>query len=264
MIRLALAGATGRMGRCVLDLVSRDESWKIAAALARPDDPHRGATLRLGSADINIVDRLDSPCDVLIDFTVASGTMQWLEVCERRSMPMVIGATGHDDNQLARIGEAAHMIPIVKAANFSVGVSAILGLVSRLVKELGDDYDIELVETHHRQKVDAPSGTALAMLDEVLRATGKDRNRDVVFGRSGQTGERPKGQIGMHSVRMGQIIGKHQLHFSGPAETLSIEHTVHSRETFAAGALRAADWIVSQPPGLYTMRDVMGHETTAD
>ena len=258
MIQLAVAGATGRMGRCVLQLASQDESFDITAALTLPEDPLCGSTMRVGEGEVTVVDKLGTSCDVLIDFTVASGTMGWLDLCERFEIPMVIGATGHDEQQTARIDEAARLIPIVKAVNFSVGVGVLLGLAGRLAKELGDDYDIELLEAHHRGKVDAPSGTALAILDEILRATGRDRDKHVVFGRQGQTGERPKGQIGVHALRMGDLVGRHEMHFAGPGETLTIQHSVQTRETFAAGALRAASWIVGRAPGLYSMRDVIG------
>jgi len=255
MIRLAVAGAAGRMGRCVLELAARDSRFEIAAAI-----------------DLGAQHPVPA-CDVVIDFTDAAGTMEWLKTCETRRLPLVIGATGHDEAQLARITQVARSIPIVKAANFSVGMQVVLGIVGRIAAELGDEYDTEIVETHHRHKIDAPSGTALALLAEAQR--GAEQNLEhkgaggrvaspllsvatVVFGRHGQVGERPKGQIGVHSIRMGEIVGQHEIHFSGPGETITIRHTAHSRETFAAGALRAAAWIIGKPPGLYSMRNVLG------
>ena len=187
----------------------------------------------------------------------AAGTIAWLDVCERFEIPMVIGATGHDEIQWARIRKGARIIPIVKAVNFSVGIQAILGLVGQLAKELGEEYDIELLEAHHRHKIDAPSGTAHALLEEILQATGRTRDEHVVYGRHGDVGERPGGQIGVHALRMGELVGRHEIHFSGRAETLTITHTVQSRETFAAGALRAAAWVVNQGPGLYSLGDVI-------
>ncbi len=247
MIRIALAGAAGRMGRCVLDLASRDSRFEVAAAI-----------------DLN-AQRPVPACDAVIDFTNAAGTMEWLKTCESRRLPMVIGATGHDETQLARIAQAARSIPIIMTANFSVGVQVVLGVLGRIAKELGDEYDIEIVETHHRHKIDAPSGTALAFAGEIQR--GKEQSRPsqadegadhLVFGRHGKVGVRPKGEIGIHAVRMGEIVGQHEIHFSGPGETIAIRHTAHSRETFAAGALRAAAWIIGKPPGLYSMRNVLG------
>ncbi len=253
MIRLAVAGAAGRMGRCVLELASRDPRFEIAAAIDRD------------------AERTFPACDVLIDFTDADGTMAWIDMCERRRVSMVIGATGHDERQLARIAEVARAIPIVKAANFSIGMQVVLNAVGRIAKELGEEYDIEIVETHHRHKIDAPSGTALTVVDQIKQSRdrkGADNaaaspvvgDTNVVFGRHGQVGERPHGQIGVHAVRMGEVVGQHEIHFSGPGETITIRHTAQSRETFAAGTLRAAAWVVGRPPGLYSMRDVLAEE----
>ena len=257
MIRLAIAGATGRTGRCLLETAARDERFEVTAALTQAGDPLSGSTLRCGLKDVPIVERLEVPCDVLIDFTVADGTMAWLEVCCERRLPMVIGATGHSEGQLARIREASGRIPILKAANFSMGINAILALVSRLSKELGEEYDVEIVEAHHRHKVDAPSGTALAMAEEILAGRGEPRDGAVILGRSGQVGSRPPGQIGIHALRMGDFVGRHEIHFGGPGETITIQHSAYSRETFAAGALRAASWIIGKSPGFYSMRDVL-------
>lgn len=275
MIRLAVTGATGRMGRCVLELAVRDKRFELAAALVAPGCSTNGTNLRVGDHEVRIVERLEGECDVLIDFSLPEGTAAWLDVCERREIPMVIGVTGHDEKQRAQIGEAAYRIPIVLAANFSVGVNAILGVLSQMARALGDGYDIEIVETHHRCKADAPSGTAQTFVEELRRAL--DQSRDgggteqnaasplvggapVVFGRHGRTGERPAGQIGVHSVRMGDVVGQHEIHFSGCGETITIRHTAHSRETFAAGALRAAAWIVNQRAGLYAMGDVLNED----
>ncbi len=244
MIRLAVAGAAGRMGRCVLELATHDSRFELAAAIDRS------------------AQRTLPGCDALIDFTDAAGTMEWLKACETRRVPMVIGATGHDEAQLARIAQVARSIPIVKTANFSVGVQAVLNILGKIKKELGEDYDIEIVESHHRHKTDAPSGTALAFVSEIQEGKEQSRDREgadhLVFGRHGKVGERPKGEIGVHAVRMGEIVGQHEIHFSGPGETITIRHTAHSRETFAAGALRAAAWIIGKPPDLYSMRNVLG------
>lgn len=243
MIRLTVAGAVGRMGRCVIDLASRDSRFEVAAAI-----------------DLGTQHSVPA-CDVLIDFTDAAGTMEWLKTCESRRLPMVIGATGHDEAQLARIAQVARSLPIVKAANFSVGMQVVLNVLGRIADELGDEYDIEIVETHHRHKTDAPSGTAFSLLAELQRS---DQNRDregagnVVFGRHGKVGARPKGEIGVHAVRMGEVVGQHEIHFSGPGETITICHVAHSRESFAAGALRASSWVIGKPPGMYSMRNVLG------
>ena len=258
MIQLAVAGATGRMGRAVLELALRDERFSIAAALSSAGCPLCGSTLLVADRAVPVVDRLAAPCDVLIDFTVPSGTMAWLEVCQDLELPMVIGTTGHSEEEAARIREAAAAVTIVKTGNFSPGMNVILSLLGQLTREVGDAFDIELVETHHRWKRDAPSGTALMLVDEILAATGGTRERDVIIGRIADAGSRSAGQIGVHSVRMGDVVGRHEIHFSGPGETITIAHTSQSRKTFAAGALRAAAWIVGKQPGLYSMRDVLG------
>lgn len=257
LIRLAVAGAMGRTGRCVLELVWSDEGFQIAAALTEAGCSTIGSTVGVGEHAVVISDTLDTTCDVLVDFTVAEGTMSWLDVCKKRGIPMVIGVTGHSDQQLSQIKEAAGVIPILKASNFSVGIQAMLDIVGRLARELGRQYDIEIVETHHRHKVDAPSGTAHTLVEEIAAATGRTTTHDLIFGRHGQVGPRPAGQIGVHAVRMGDLVGCHEVHFSGPGETVTVRHTAHSRDTFAAGALRAAAWIVGKPPGLYAMRDAV-------
>jgi len=168
MIRLTVAGAAGRMGKCVIDLASRDSRFEIAAAIDLGEPQPIG------------------PCDALSDFTHAAGTMEWLKVCEERRLPMVIGATAHDERQQARITEAARIIPIVKSANFSVGMQVVLGALARITEELGEEYDIEIIETHHRQKIDAPSGTALTLLAEIQKSIHQYSDRKgaaVVFGR---------------------------------------------------------------------------------
>ena len=257
MIRLAIAGATGRTGRCVVDLASRDDRFEVVTALTKTGCPTSGTTLHLGGRQLVVTETLETECDALVDFTVAEGTMAWLEVCRKRGIPLVIGATGHNAQQTERIQSAARAIPILKAANFSVGIQTIVDVVGDLAQKLGESYDVEVVEAHHRHKVDAPSGTALVLADEIAAAMGRSRDDSVIFGRSGQVGERPGGQIGVHAVRMGEIVGSHEVYFSGPGETVTIRHTAHSRETFAAGALRAAAWIVGRPPGFYTLRDVL-------
>jgi len=241
MIRLVVAGALGRMGRCVIECAARDSRFQLIAAVDQSDA------------------RTLPECDVLIDFTNAAGTMEWLSECEQRRVAMVIGATGHDEKQAARIAQAAKTIPIVKAANFGVGINVLLDVIGHVAAALGPGYDIEIVETHHRNKVDAPSGTALAIAEELKRlqsrgSKGPDR---LVFGRHGQVGARPEGQIAIHAVRMGDIVGQHEVHFGGPGETMTIRHAARSRDTFAVGALRAAAWIVGRPPGVYGMRDVL-------
>ncbi len=257
MLELAVAGATGRMGRRILELAAQDERFQVVAALTNSGDPLSGKTLQVGAEEITIVEKLGIPCDVLIDFTVAEGTMAWLDVCERFEIPMVIGTSGHDEQQMIKIQESSRLIPMVKAVNFSPAMHAMKAVVGQLAAELTEGFDIELIEAHHRHKVDAPSGTMLMLLDEILKKTGRTREENVVFGREGRVGEKPTGQIGVHSIRCGELAGRHEVQFGGQGETLTITHTVQSRDTFAAGALRAAAWVVEQNPGLYSLGDIV-------
>lgn len=259
MTRIALAGASGRMGRCILDLAARTPDIEIVAGLVAPSSPEVGQKVHTARRDIPLRDKLETTCDVLIDVSTTLGTTAWLGFCERREIPMVIGVTGHSENQMDRIREAAHLIPIVFAANFSVGLNAILAILEPLVRQLGLGFDMEIVEAHHRKKVDAPSGTAMAIVEELRRAQDhKGRSiATLIFGRHGKAGPRPDGEIAVHAVRMGDVVGQHEIHLSGPGETITLRHVAHSRDTFAAGALRAAQWIVQQGAGFYTMRDVL-------
>jgi 4-hydroxy-tetrahydrodipicolinate reductase len=229
----------------------------------------RATAVQTGSAALHLAllalgvrtgDRVLPVCDVAIDFTDACGTIEWLPICEKSRLPLVIGGTGQDEGQMARIRAAAKTIAIVNAANFRVGINLLLGLVGKIAVELVPQYDIESVETHHRGKLDAPSGTALASADALRIAQGRDCKgaESVVYGRHGRVGERPAGQIAIHAVRMGDIVGRHEVHFSGPGETVTLRHEAQSRDTFAVGALRAASWVIGRVPGMYSMLDVLG------
>lgn len=257
MIRVAVAGAGGRTGLCVVRQALRDDRFEMVAALTAASDPRCGSTVSVENTQVELVADLRAEADVLIDFTLPEGTMAWLDRCVDRGLPMVIGVTGHDEEQLERIRTAAGTIPIVIASNFSIGINLLLELVGRAAAALGPDYDVEIVEAHHHHKVDAPSGTALSLVEAVQRAKeAQGRPGNPVFGRHGRVGARPPGEIGVHAVRMGELVGSHEIHFSGPGETVTLRHTAHSRDAFATGALRAAAWVLGRPPGLYAMRDV--------
>ncbi|MFQ6048513.1 MAG: 4-hydroxy-tetrahydrodipicolinate reductase, partial [Phycisphaerae bacterium] len=231
------------------------ERFQVVAALEAPAHPQLGQPAAAGQPPIT--DRCNVQFDVLIDFSLPDATIAWLDHVRQAGKSMVIGTTGHSPQQLAAIQAAASSIAILKAPNMSVGVNLLLRLVGQVAQTLGQQCDIEIVEAHHRFKADAPSGTALALLGSICQATGRDPDRDVVFGRRGQTGQRPAGQIGVHAVRLGDTVGQHEVHFGCLGETLTLRHVAHTRETFARGALRAAEWIVHQPPGLYSMHDVL-------
>lgn len=262
MVRIAIAGAAGRMGGRILALAKADQQYDVVASLEKTGHPDLGVDsgekAGLGRIGLPIQDRTETEFDVLIDFTTPDGSMHWLEYCQACKRAIVIGTTGHTAEQLADIKVAARNIPLLKAANTSVGVNVLLKAVAQVAAALGDDYDIEIVESHHRFKVDAPSGTALALRDSILEATGRDMDKDVIYGRRGQTGKRPTRQIGMHALRIGDVVGEHEVHFGALGETVTIKHSAHTRDTFAQGALRAAAWLAGKPAGRYDMQDVLG------
>lgn len=256
VIRLAVAGALGRTGSRVLARALEDPRFDVRAALLPEGDPRAGSTTGV-DRPVPLRDALVDHVDVLIDLTLPAGTMHWLDRCVERGIALVTGTTGLSEEQAARVRQAAGRIPIVRSSNFSVGVTALVELVERLARTLGPDYDIELVEAHHRHKADAPSGTARLFLDALRRAQDPAMPPDVVHGRHGITGERPRGQIGVHALRMGEIVGQHEIHFCSAGETITLRHAALSRDAFAEGALRAAAWVIGRPPGFYSMQQVL-------
>ncbi len=243
MTKLAIGGYRGRMGQRLEALVADDARFQI---VARYD---------LGT------DTTDDTFDVLIDFSAPEGTMKFLSLCKEKRAGLLIGCTGHTEEQKAQITKAASDVPILMAYNFSLGINLLLNILPRIARELGDDFDAEIVETHHTRKVDAPSGTALTLLDALLAAlltaTGRSRSEHVIYGREGHVGAKPYRQIGVHAVRSGDVVGRHEIIFGGVGESITITHEAHSRDTFAKGALEAAAWIHNKPPGSYTMKDVL-------
>jgi 4-hydroxy-tetrahydrodipicolinate reductase len=262
MVRLAVAGAAGRMGSRIIALAAGDPRFELEAALEHTGHPRvgqdAGDVAGIGRLGLPIQDRTETEFDVLIDFTRPAGTMHWLDYCLTFKRAMVIGATGHSPEQLAAIEAAAAGIPVLKASNMSVAVNLMFRLAGQIAAALGDDYDIEIVEAHHRFKLDAPSGTAVTLRDAILEATGRDAARDVIYGRHGDTGQRPPRQIGIHALRLGDTVGEHEVRFGTLGETLTLRHVAHTRDTFVQGALRAAAWLAAKPPGRYGMQDVLG------
>ena len=261
MMTIAVAGAAGRMGARIISLSWNDDRFQLAAALERTGHPDIGRDCGelagLGHTGLPIQDRTETEFDVLIDFTGPEGTAHWLDYCLTSKRAIVIGATGHSPEQTQTIVQAARVIPVVKSTNMSVGVNLMFRLVAQMASALGEGYDIEIVEAHHRFKLDAPSGTANSLRDSILKATGRDPEKDVIYGRQGITGKRPPRQIGMHALRLGDTVGEHEVSFGSLGETLSIRHSAHTRDTFAQGALRAAAWLAGKPAGLYDMQDVL-------
>jgi len=253
-VKLGVTGAGGRMGRTLVEAIQADRDLKLTAALEAAGSPALGsevAGVRI-AADVAAA---VAACDVLIDFTRPDGTLKHLEACLARSRAIVIGTTGFSETQLKSIREAAKKIPVCLSPNFAVGVNVLFKTVEEAARALGADYDVEIIEAHHRHKVDAPSGTALK-LGEVISSVLK--KKDFISGREGDTGERPRGQIAFHAIRGGDIVGEHTVVFAGTGERLELTVRSQSRMTYAAGAVRAAKWLAKKPAGLYDMFDVLG------
>jgi len=263
-VRTAIAGVSGRMGRALLEAVAADADCALCAAIDRPGSPLVGQDAGAawgGASGVNVSDQPAaalSGAQVLIDFTRPEATFGYLDACAAAGVPLVIGTTGFDAAGKARINDAAKRIPVVFAPNMSVGVNLLMKLAELAAEVLQDGYDIEIIEAHHRHKVDAPSGTALGLGQAVARALDRDLASCAVFGREGVTGERDPKTIGFATVRGGDIVGDHTLLFAGIGERVELTHKASSRATFAQGALRAAKWLQGRAPGLYDMRDVLG------
>ncbi len=260
-IKLAITGACGRMGRRLIALAHGDKAFQLVAAIDRPDCVElardAGELAGIGVIGVPITFDLRPKPDVLIDFTLPAGMRHWLKTCRDREIAMVIGTTALKEKDLAAIDVASADIAILQSPNMSVGVNVLLKLAAQAAKSLGEDYDIEIVEGHHRFKKDAPSGTALALADSILKAIGKTR-KSLVYGRHGDETQRQSGQIGMHSLRIGDEVGKHTVYFATLGERVELGHVATNRDTFAAGALRAAKWLRGQKAGRYSLSDALG------
>ncbi len=265
MQRIAVMGAAGRMGKTLIEAVQRADGVCLSAAIDRADSSLIGADAgelaALGKLGVTLSGDLSAVLDqfdVLIDFTHPSVTLKNLEVCRQAGKAMVIGTTGFSSQEKQLLADAGKQIPIVFAANFSVGVNLCLKLLDTAARVLGDDVDIEIIEAHHRHKVDAPSGTALRMGEVVANALGRDLQKVAVYGREGQTGARARETIGFATVRAGDVVGDHTVLFAADGERVEITHKASSRMTFAKGAVRSALWLQLRQPGLYDMQDVLG------
>jgi len=265
MIKIAIAGASGRMGRALVQATTENEGTQLAAAIERAGKSvigvDAGELAGIEPLGVKIVDDLalvTADFDVLIDFTSIAATQKNLEVCRQAGKKIVIGTTGFSDEQKEIIARAANDIAIVFAPNMSVGVNVCLKLLDLAARVMGDDTDIEIIEAHHRHKVDAPSGTALRMGEVVASALGRDLKDCAVYGREGQTGERDRKTIGFETIRAGDIVGEHTVMFADIGERIEITHKASSRMTFAKGAVRAANWLMQHDKGLYDMQDVLG------
>ncbi len=262
-MRIAIAGASGRMGQMLIEAALAQPDTTITVALDRTDSPVLGRDCGepLGrSTGVRVGANLDAlaGADLLIDFTRPQATLVHLDACVRHGVKMVIGTTGFDDLGRRAIGTAAQKIAIVFSPNMSVGVNATFKLIELAARMLGDAYDIEIIEAHHRHKVDAPSGTALKMGEVVASALGHPLDELAVYAREGHTGERRAGSIGFSTIRGGDIVGDHTVMFAGAGERVEITHRSGSRTSYANGSLRAARFLADKPAGLYDMFDVLG------
>ncbi len=251
-IQLAINGAGGRMGQRLIALAGEDARFEVAGAIEATGHPFIGTTM----GGIAYEDHLTRGVDVVVDFSLPAGTQRILPAAINDKTAMVIGTTGFGPELQCLVDEAAKEIPIVHAPNFSVGVNVLLKLLAIAAARLGDAYDVEIVETHHRFKKDAPSGTALALAECICDATGRDMATALRHGRQGEC-PRVAGEIGIHAVRVGDTVGEHAVHFGTLGETVTLSHSAHSRDTFALGALRAAAWVVGKAPGAYDMADML-------
>ncbi|MGM8871158.1 4-hydroxy-tetrahydrodipicolinate reductase [Psychrobacter sp. 2Y5] len=264
-INVGVIGAGGRMGRMLIEAVQDNPQTTLSAAIEREGSSLVGAdageVAAIERLNIKIVDDLVAvidDIDVLIDFSLPDATEQNMQTCAEHKVAMVIGTTGFNEQQEQVLTEASKHIPIVYAGNYSTGVNLSLKLLSMAAKAFGNEADVEVIEAHHKHKIDAPSGTAYMMAEAVAEARGQDLKEVAVYGREGQTGVREAGTIGIHAIRGGEIIGDHTVMFIADGEVVEITHRARARMTFAAGAVRATTWVIKQKAGQYNMQDVLG------
>jgi 4-hydroxy-tetrahydrodipicolinate reductase len=265
MIRIAVAGASGRMGLCLIKAAEQGDKTSLTVAVSRPGssavNKDAGDLAGIGTLGVKVVDDLISMLDqfdVLIDFTRPDTSMDIIENCRLAGKKIVIGTTGYSNEQKIAIAKAAEDVAIVIAPNMSVGVNLALKLLEMTAKVMGDYTDIEVIEAHHRHKVDAPSGTALRMGEVIANTLGRELKDCAIYGREGNTGERDRKTIGFSTIRAGDIVGDHTVMFADEGERLEITHKATSRMTFANGAIRAAIWLEGKSNGLYDMQSVLG------
>ncbi len=264
-IKVGVIGAGGRMGRMLIEAVQNNPKTILNAAIERQGSSLVGAdageVAAIGRLEVQIVDELEAvinDIDVLIDFSLPDATEKNMQVCAEHNVAMVIGTTGFNEAQEQVLAKASGKIAIVYAGNYSTGVNLSLKLLGMAAKAFGNDADVEIIEAHHKHKIDAPSGTAYMMAEAVAEARGQNLKDVAIYGREGQTGERESGTIGIHAVRGGEIVGDHTVMFIADGEVVEITHRARERMTFAAGAVRAATWVTEQAIGQYDMQDVLG------
>jgi len=264
MIKVIIAGAAGRMGARLVGLMEESAALTLVAAVERAGHVAVGedaGELAGCSSNLVIIEDDLSACigrgDVIIDFSSPQATLEHMRIASTHHKAMVIGTTGFSAPELDELRLLSRQLPCVFSPNMSVGVNLLFKVIAEMAKTLGEDYDIEVIEAHHRLKKDAPSGTALKMAEVLAKAIGKDLAQTAVYARKGMIGERKRGEIGIQTIRAGDIVGDHTVIFGGMGERIEVTHRAQSRDTFVRGALRAARWVIKQPPGIYDMLDVL-------
>ncbi len=264
MIRVVVSGAAGRMGRQVIAAIGEYDDMAVSGALEAAGHPalgqDAGAYAGLPENRVIITDDISKAfetADVVVDFSGPRSALAAISQAASRSMPAVSGTTGLSDEDVGKVTKLAKKIPIVMTPNMSVGVNLLFALSDEVARVLGDDFDVEIIEAHHNQKVDAPSGTARRLFEIVSRALKRDPKEVGVYGRRGMVGKRPRGEIGIHAVRAGDIVGEHTVLFASEGERVELVHRLTSRMSLARGGVRAARWVISRDPGLYDMQDVL-------
>ncbi len=260
--KVVISGAAGRMGRKLMSLVSEDDEIELAGAIDYPQHPKIGELVStiepdVGSSEVVLANSLDVAADVIIDFSLPEGTEKRIPEAIENNVALVIGTTGMNEAQRAQVAEASKSIPVIHASNYSLGVNMLIRVAAEVAKILGNGFDIEITEAHHNQKVDAPSGTALALAKSICDATNRDVASDLVHGREGRPGKRTRKEIGMHALRMGSVVGDHSVFFGSDYEIIELSHRAQTRDLFAVGAIWAAKWLCGKEPGMYTMEDVL-------
>lgn len=267
MIKAVVTGAAGRMGSRIINVLSTSEGIRLSGAIERKghalvgQDANGPAGIPSGGVLNVITDDLAAALkagDVLIDFTLPEASLEHLKACAEQGKAIVIGSTGFTREQMAEVNKYAQKAPCVLSPNMSIGVNLCFKVLAEIARTIGEDYDMEIVEAHHRMKKDAPSGTAVKMAQVLAAAVNRNLDEVGVYTRKGMIGERTRKEIGIQTLRAGDIVGEHTVLFAGKGERIEITHRAHSRDTFAAGAVRAAKWVVGKKPGLYDMQDVLG------
>jgi 4-hydroxy-tetrahydrodipicolinate reductase len=257
MIKVGIAGASGKMGSTIATLCAQEKDFKITLLTENTGHMALGTEKYGCIITDNLKDNVEN-IDVFIDFTTSTATLSSLQILKKAKKPVVIGTTGFKEIELNEIKNISFEIPIVLSSNYSIGVNVIQNILKEAIKVIKDDYDIDIVESHHRMKKDAPSGTAITFAKTIMDEKKLDFDKNVIYSRTGRDNDRPRDQLGIFAVRGGGVIGEHTIIMASMGDKIEIKHTAFSRETFAAGAIKAAKFIINKKSGLYSMKDVLG------